>query len=520
MTNASNIATLPTGHQYHVPSIGQRWLARIIDNAPMAVVMYVALWRDSLPALVALVILQPIYEIALIKAYGQTLGKMIMNIRVVRFDDAGELDWKQASVRWAVWQTPLWIYLFIGAIIFATGDSLLASLVLFLVVGILMHIVEIAFVAVIVTTAVNDPNRRGWHDKRARTIVIRIPGTAPSVAGQPHEASSSQQAPAASRGAAGVAHPVERDQVELAPAPESPPITERPTAPDRAPVAERPPPPAPVEAASRQIQVAMPPVDRLLVLVGAVCMVLSGLLSWLKWGPDAFPNFAGVGTGGDGSGLAVLLAGVALLVRRREIDTQIGVTLGAFVASLITATTLAGESAGIGLGAGAWVAVVGSLLALTGSVPAAADATRRPARRIEHRTMGWLGAALALLASFWMDWPASAFLRSAGGPVTGGLDSEVATGYPVLILSVAILVLLGYVSQVVPRGGANAAMHIRIAGIAVAVMAAADVAGSLMSSTWTGSGPVLALIGAVLVTRSVVPATEPATTGAGEPEPA
>ena len=502
MANVDSIATLPTGYQYRIPSLGQRWLARFIDGTPMAIVMYIAVWRGSLPALVVLSIFQPIYEIALIKKYGQTVGKMILDIKVVRFDDAAGLAWKQSFMRWFVWQTPLWIYLLIGAIVFGTGDSLLVSLLIFVVIGVLMHVVELIFAGVILTTALRDPNRRGWHDKIARTIVIRVPATGTPVVGQFLEVGLPQQAPIASRDAAGVTRPAERDPAGFTPVSDTTPVLERP-----------PTSSSPVGTTSRQIQIVIPSADRLFVVVGAGAMVLSGLLSWLELAPDAFPNFAGVGMG---AGLAVFLVGIALLVRPPHIDTQLGVTLGAFVAALITAITLAGE----GLGAGVWVAIVGSLLALAGIVFAAADATRRTARRVEYKAMGWMGAVMALLASFWMDWPSSAFTRFAGSSPTSGLDGDVVTGYPVLILSVVVLVLLGYRSQVSAPGGTNAARHIRIAGIAVAVLAAADISGSLMSAAWTGSAPVLALVGALMITRSVVPATGATASSTAEPEPA
>ena len=473
----------------------------------MTIVIYIAVWRGSLPALIALAILQPIYEIALIKKYGQTVGKMVMDVKVVPFGDAAELAWEQSFMRWFVWQTPLWIYLLIGVIVFGTGDSLLVSLVIFTVIGAFIHVVELIFVGVIVMTALADPNRRGWHDKIARTIVIRVPGTgtpmaATPMAAQSHEASLPQQAPIANRDVAGATLPTERDPAGFTPVSETTPVSERPAT-----------SPTPVGTTSRQIQIAIPVNDRLLVVVGAAAMVLSGLLSWLTFAPDAFPNFAGVGVG---AGLVVFLVGIALLVRAPQVETQLGVTLGALVASLITAVTLGDE----GLGAGVWVAIVGSLLALSGVVVGATDATRRSARRVEHKAMAWMGAVLALLASFWMDWPASAFTRSADGSLTNGLDSDVVTGYPVLILSVVVLVLLGYLSQVAAPGGASAAMHVRIAGIAVAVIVAADIAGSLMSSTWTGSGPVLALVGALMVAGSVVPATGATASGTAEPEAA
>ena len=172
-------------------------------------------------------------------------------------------------------------------------------------------------------------------------------------------------------------------------------------------------PAAPGPAAKRLVTLAVPPIDRLLVLLGAVAMVLSGLLSWIEVGADAFPNFAGIGAGGGGVGLVVLLVGLALLSGRPALDTANGVVLGAFLASLVAVITLVDEASGVAMGAGAWVAMVGSLVALAGVSFATMDPSRRPSRRVTHKAPATLGAALAVVASFWLDW-SSGF--SAGRP--------------------------------------------------------------------------------------------------------
>lgn len=81
-----------------------------------------------------------------------------------------------------------------------------------------------------------------------------------------------------------------------------------------------------------------------------------------------------------------------------------------------------------------------------------------------------------------------------------------------LILGVLILLLLlGLLSPTASAAmQARMAMNIRVFGIAMAALAAGDIAGSLMTSSLTGSGPVLTLIGALMVTRSVgsTPAAE------------
>ena len=269
---------------------------------------------------------------------------------------------------------------------------------------------------------------------------------------------------------------------------------------------------APTEA-KRLITLAVPPIDRLLVLLGAAAMVLSGLLSWIEIGPDAFPNFAGVGAGGGGVGLIVFLIGLALLSRRPQFDTANGVALGAFLASLVAVITLVDVPVGIGMGAGAWVAMVGSLLALVGVTFGVMHSRARPARTVGHKTVAMLGGALAIIASFWMDWVVfgeSGFAAADGTLpftplVVGGLDGDVATGYPVLILSVLVLfLLLGLLSPTASAGmRTNMAMQIRVAGIAIVVLAAGDLLGSLLSSGPTGSGPILALIGGLMIVRSV-----------------
>ena len=275
----------------------------------------------------------------------------------------------------------------------------------------------------------------------------------------------------------------------------------------------------------RLVTLAVPRVDRLLVLLGAAAMVLSGLLSWINIAPDAFPNFAGIGAGGGGVGLVVFLAALALLSGRPRIDTANGVALGAFLASLITVIVLFDDSDGTPMGGGAWVAMIGSFVALTGIAFAAMDPERRPGRQVTHNVMAALGAGLAIIASFWMDWAVSAegmFAPSAvrifgEDFVVGGLDSDIATGYPVLILAVLVLLLLlGLVSPSNSAGvQAKMAMHVRVAGIAVVVLAAGDLAGSLMGPGLTGSGPVLALVGGLMIARSVGSADDSGTEAAG-----
>jgi uncharacterized RDD family membrane protein YckC len=68
---------------------------------------------------------------------GQTLGMMPFNLRVVRAEDGGQVDWVQGLLR------------YVGLII--------SFVVIFL------GVIWVAF----------DRNKQGWHDKMARTVVVR-----------------------------------------------------------------------------------------------------------------------------------------------------------------------------------------------------------------------------------------------------------------------------------------------------------------------------------------------------------
>ena len=264
----------------------------------------------------------------------------------------------------------------------------------------------------------------------------------------------------------------------------------------------------------RVVTFAMPPTDRLLIWLGGVAMVLAALLSWIEVAPEAFPNFAGVGAGGGGTGLAVLLVGLALLACRMQTRTVVGLTLGAFLASLIAVLNLVGEDDGTGMGAGAWVAMVGAAMALSGALILMTDSRNRPKLGVKLLSAPALGAVLAGIAAFALDWIVgfNDFLVSSGidgGGSSGGIFIVSRMGIPILVLAALGLVsLLGMASPTAPAGTKGAlALVLQIAGVGIGVMAAASVAGSLLVPYIpVGSGPIVALAGSVLMVRSVKPA--------------
>ncbi len=84
-----------------------------------------------------------IYEPALIATRGQTLGKMMVGIKVVRAEDGGLPGWGKAIGRWVL-PGVLSLVPFVGWIL-----QLLAYISLLW-----------------------DDRRQGWHDKMATTVVV------------------------------------------------------------------------------------------------------------------------------------------------------------------------------------------------------------------------------------------------------------------------------------------------------------------------------------------------------------
>ena len=83
-----------------------------------------------------------LYELPLTAVRGQTVGKMLTDVRVARVEDEGNPGWGRSCVRWAVLYIPLLVPL----------GPLLTVLV--------------------AVSPIFDPRRRGWHDKIAGTIVV------------------------------------------------------------------------------------------------------------------------------------------------------------------------------------------------------------------------------------------------------------------------------------------------------------------------------------------------------------
>ena len=158
---------LGTGEQRELASLGGRLGARILDviliGVGMGVLFAIGLGGLVLAALsgedaaavlafVALVfglallflLVTLLYEVTMIAVRGQTVGKMITGVRVVRADDGGLPGWGKSIGRWLVLTLPSQI----------PAIGWIVTLLVYL-------------------SPTWDDRRQGWHDKAVATVVVR-----------------------------------------------------------------------------------------------------------------------------------------------------------------------------------------------------------------------------------------------------------------------------------------------------------------------------------------------------------
>ena len=133
---------------------GVRLVARIVDAmlflAAFSAVAFIipAVSDPAVVGRVELIVLFLIaailYEVILIALKGQTVGKMALSIRVVRLDNGLVPGWRGSFIR----------------------GFPVAALCLLPVIGWIVALLSYASV-------LGDDRRRGWHDKAAKTLVVR-----------------------------------------------------------------------------------------------------------------------------------------------------------------------------------------------------------------------------------------------------------------------------------------------------------------------------------------------------------
>lgn len=161
-----------TGQQLELAGAGARLGARIIDIVIMTVVMIVlfivgvvALFGATSDSatddeetigyaislfIVLAVLVGLLYEVVMIAIRGQTLGKMMTSVKVVRADNGLVPGWGKSIVRWII-------------------PTIAGSILAFLIPGIGGLLSLLIYVSLLWDSA-----RQGWHDKAAGTLVIKV----------------------------------------------------------------------------------------------------------------------------------------------------------------------------------------------------------------------------------------------------------------------------------------------------------------------------------------------------------
>ena len=163
----SGMAMLGTGDLVELARPLTRLVARIIDGLILILVSlipvlvglqdYDDLIDESLGASLALTAIGLVYEVSLVATRGQTLGKMAMKIKIIRAGDGLLPGWDMSTVRWLVPAVPGLI-----GLVPALGLVALLSLIVYL-------------------SLTWDKVRQGWHDKAAKTFVIKLVSSPPPI---------------------------------------------------------------------------------------------------------------------------------------------------------------------------------------------------------------------------------------------------------------------------------------------------------------------------------------------------
>lgn len=157
--------TLGNGQVRTLASPGKRLVARILDFVVMWCASFIvamlgfgggvaagatgsdvglaAMFSAFAATVMTIVIISIAYEVTLIALKGQTIGKMVMGIRVARADNGELPGWGKSVGRWAL-------------------PSLLGLIPLIGWIGTVLTYVSLTW----------DDRRQGWHDKAAATVVV------------------------------------------------------------------------------------------------------------------------------------------------------------------------------------------------------------------------------------------------------------------------------------------------------------------------------------------------------------
>ena len=106
-----------------------------------------------------------LYEPVMVAWRGQTLGKAIFRIRIIRTSDGETPNLAQAAVRWAIPAAAGVTTTLVAAMVIAGVQADAARFLVMFAAWAPMYLTSFLD---------DDDQRRGWHDKVARTIVVRV----------------------------------------------------------------------------------------------------------------------------------------------------------------------------------------------------------------------------------------------------------------------------------------------------------------------------------------------------------
>ncbi|MCY4665609.1 MAG: RDD family protein [Acidimicrobiaceae bacterium] len=163
----SGMAVLESGDLVELARPLTRLVARIADGVILGLVGLLPLMvgiqsfddlaDGSLGTNLAWLAVGLVYEVSLVATRGQTLGKMVMRIKIIRAGDGLIPGWDMSAVRWLVPAIPGLVGLYTPL-----GLPELLSLVVYL-------------------SLTWDKVRQGWHDKAAKTLVIKVVSSPPPI---------------------------------------------------------------------------------------------------------------------------------------------------------------------------------------------------------------------------------------------------------------------------------------------------------------------------------------------------
>lgn len=88
-----------------------------------------------------------------------TVGMKLLGLQIGDATDGHSISWRQALIRWLIIGVP----------------SILASLAGYVphVVGIVLGVIGVAWLALLLYSIARSPTKQGWHDRRAHTIMLK-----------------------------------------------------------------------------------------------------------------------------------------------------------------------------------------------------------------------------------------------------------------------------------------------------------------------------------------------------------